>query len=299
MGIVSAYAVYVAAGSSIDPATSIGAVALTVADLDRAREFYQRAIGLRTLADADGEVRLGVDGEASLIELFARPEAPPRPRGTIGLFHLAILVPCRAELAVALRRVAAAGWRLSGASDHLVSEALYLQDPEGNGIEIYRDRPRDQWGEADGAVRMATLPLDLDSLVGETTGSDAEPERMSEATRIGHIHLQVADLGKAERFYADTLGFEVTVREYPGALFMSAGGYHHHVGVNTWAGEGAPRPEPSSRGLRWFEIALPARQELEEVERRLTDAGIEAVREGDGLDVADPSGNRVRLRVSG
>jgi catechol 2,3-dioxygenase len=290
---------YVAAGSSIDPATSIGAVALTVADLDRARQFYERAIGLRTLADADGEVRLGVDAESSLIELFARPDAPPRPRGTTGLFHLAILVPTRAELAVALRRVAGAGWRLSGASDHLVSEALYLQDPEGNGIEIYRDRPRDQWRVANGEVEMATLPLDLDSLVREATGSDAEPERMSDATRIGHVHLQVADLAEAERFYADTLGFEVTVRGYPGALFMSAGGYHHHVAVNTWAGDGAAPPEPGSRGLRWFEIALPTRQELERVERRLAAAGVEAAREGEALEVADPSANPVRLLVAG
>jgi catechol 2,3-dioxygenase len=149
-------------------------------------------------------------------------------------------VPTRADLARTLRRVADSRWPLSGASDHLVSEALYLADPEGNGIELYRDRPRDEWPRSAGSIEMATLPLDLESLLGEPGGERAGT-RMPAGTTLGHVHLQVADLGDAEAFWVDALGFDVTVRGYP-APFVSAGGYHHHVGLNTWAGVGAPSP---------------------------------------------------------
>ena len=217
-------------------ATHLGAIRLRVGDLDRLQRFYEEAIGLRTLpGDDDGVVALGVDGRP-LVELDADPDAPARPPHTTGLFHLAILVPTRADLARALRRLAATGWRLSGASDHLVSEALYLSDPEGNGIELYRDRPRDEWPIADGALRMDTLPLDLGSLLSEDDSGSGDG--MPAGTVLGHVHLQVADLGPAERFWVDALGLDVTVRGYPGALFASAGGYHHHVGLNTWAGVG-------------------------------------------------------------
>jgi catechol 2,3-dioxygenase len=282
---------------ALPPETRLGAVRLTVADLDRTREFYERTVGLRPLGDPDDAVRLG--GESGpVVELVGRTDAPPRPRGTTGLFHLAILLPDRAELARALRRVAETGWRLSGASDHLVSEALYLNDPEENGIEIYRDRPREQWRRVDGKLQMATLPLDLDSVLAELGDPEARVDGASPHARLGHVHVQVADLGAAEAFYAGTLGFEVTVREYPGALFVSAGGYHHHVGVNTWAGEGAPPPPPGSRGLRWFEVAVPATAELERLTRRLRDAGHEADPADDGILTADPSGNRVLLRAA-
>jgi catechol 2,3-dioxygenase len=277
----------------------MGPVRLTIADLDREREFYERAIGLRVLddqGDDDGStLRLGADDTVA-VELVGDPDAPPRRRGTTGLFHLAILVPSRADLAGALRRVVAGGGPLAGASDHLVSEALYLADPEGNGIEIYRDRPRDQWRRVDGQIEMATLPLDLDSLLAEQ--GEGESSRAPAGTRIGHVHLHVADLAAAERFYAGVLGFEVTVRGYPGALFLSAGGYHHHIGVNTWAGEGAPAPPPGSRGLRDFEIVLPGAAELEAAERRLRDAGVEARRDTDGVHAADPSGNGIVLTTS-
>jgi catechol 2,3-dioxygenase len=281
---------------SIAADTQMGAVRLTVGDLDGMRDFYRDAIGLSELDGADGVVRLGTNGEP-LVELAGDPDAPPRPRGTSGLFHLAILVPSRADLARALQRVAEAGWRLSGASDHLVSEALYLSDPEGNGIELYRDRPREEWPVRDGVIQMDTLPLDLDGVLGELRREDADGA-MPAGTHIGHVHLNVGDLTAAEAFYSGALGFDVTVRGYPGALFVSAGGYHHHLGLNTWAGEGAPPAPDGSRGLRQFEIRLPRADQLAAEEDRLREAGFEPVREDDRVGVTDPSGNRVVLAVS-
>jgi catechol 2,3-dioxygenase len=281
----------------IDPRTWIGAVRLVVTDLERVHEFYERSIGLSTL-DRDRETaRLGIDGDP-LIELVGRPDAPPRPPRTTGLFHLAVLVPSRAELARAIRRVVGSGWRFSGASDHLVSEALYTADPEGNGIEIYRDRPREEWPYLNGTPQMATEPLDLDSVLAELP-ADAADTGMAPGTRIGHVHLQVADLAAAESFYHGLLGFDVTVRGYPGALFVSAGGYHHHIGLNTWASEGAPAPPPGSRGLAWFEVELPSDEELARVAERLAAAGTETREHERGVLVADPSGNGVLLTAAG
>jgi catechol 2,3-dioxygenase len=283
---------------TIDPATEIGPVALTVADTSASSAFYEQAIGLRPLPGSDDRVDLGA-GETAVVELIGDPEAPQRPPGTTGLFHLAILVPSRLELARTLRRVADAGWRFGGASDHLVSEALYLQDPEGNGIEIYRDRPRDEWPVANGELRMDTIPLDLQGLLLELPdGGEEAGGPVAEGTRIGHVHLNVGDLAAAEEFYVGTLGFEVTVRGYPQALFVSAGGYHHHIGLNTWTGEGAPPPPPGARGLRWFEVLLPTPEALAEVEERVAAAGIEAARDDRGLRLSDPSGNALLLRVA-
>jgi catechol 2,3-dioxygenase len=284
---------------SIDPGTSIGAVRLAVADLDDVADFYRGAIGLRPLEPKQSKiVRLGTGEDAApLVELVGDPSAPPRPRHTTGLYHLAILVPTRADLARALQRVADAGWRLTGAADHLVSEALYLSDPEGNGIEIYRDRPREQWRYRDGAIQMSTEPLDLDGVLGELSREDAGAG-MPAGTRMGHVHLNVADLTAAETFYSGALGFDVTVRGYPGALFVSAGGYHHHIGLNTWTGEGAPPPPPLSRGLRWFEIRLPGEAQLAAEEDRLRAAGFEPERVDGGVSVNDPSGNGVLLTAS-
>jgi catechol 2,3-dioxygenase len=273
-----------------------GAVRLRVADLDRERGFYERALGLRAVELSEGFARLVADGSVA-VELTQNREAAPRPPGTTGLFHMAILVPGRRELAAALMRVIHAGWRLSGASDHLVSEALYLSDPEGNGIEIYRDRPREEWQHEDGAIRMSTLPLDVDDLVAQLDDPDEAPDGMAPGTRIGHVHLNVADLDDAEAFYGGVLGFDVTVRGYPGALFLSTGGYHHHIGVNTWAGHGAPAPPPGSRGLDWFELVVEAPRQLAELERRLADAGAEVERASGCLRTADPSGNGLLLRA--
>jgi catechol 2,3-dioxygenase len=278
----------------------MGGVRLTVNDLDGARGFYRDAIGLTELGPEDGIVRLGTNDGSSqpIVELVGSPDAPHRPSGTSGLFHLAILVPSRADLARSLQRVAEGGWRLSGASDHLVSEALYLSDPEGNGIELYRDRPREEWPVRDGVLQMDTLPLDLDGVLGELRREDAEA-KMPAGTRIGHVHLNVGDLTAAEAFYSGALGFDVTVRGYPGALFVSAGGYHHHLGLNTWTGEGAPPPPEGSRGLNRYEIRLPDSAQLAAEEDRLRDAGFEPQREDDRVQVTDPSGNRVVLSASG
>ena len=258
--------------------TSLGSIRLNAGDQDSLAKFYEQTVGLRQLGSDNGVVALGADDEQPLVKLLPAPDAPPRPAGTTGLFHLAILLPSRLELARALRRVSESGWRLTGASDHLVSEAIYLRDPEGNGIEIYRDRPRAEWRSAGGEIEMDTLPLDLEGVLGELPEDDPRPGDMPPGTRLGHVHLNVADIPASERFYAGALGFDVTVRGYPGALFVSAGGYHHHVGLNTWMGEGAPPPPPGARGLDRFEVVLPAIADLDAAEQRLTDSGVQTQR---------------------
>jgi catechol 2,3-dioxygenase len=282
---------------SIAADTSLGAVTLTVADLDAQAAFYRGAIGLRELRREGNVAELGApDGDAPLVVLVGDPAAPPRPARTTGLFHLALLVPSRAELARSIHRVTAAGWRFTGASDHLVSEALYLDDPEGNGIEIYRDRDREEWSYAGEELKMATLPLDIEGVLdgvpeGET-GDGVAP-----ATRIGHVHLQVASIPEADAFWVDGVGFDPVVRRYPGALFVSAGGYHHHLGLNTWAGQGAPAPPPGARGLRSFAIMLPNRASLQETLEGMRAAGFEVRDEAGRVAVSDPSGNRAVLTV--
>ena len=271
----------------------LGAIRLRAADAERLARFYEEAIGLEVVED--GPITgLGVDGRA-LVELEPDPDAPPRPPHTTGLFHLALLVPTRANLARALRRVVAAGSRLTGASDHLVSEALYLRDPEGNGIELYRDRPRVDWPDAGGSLRMDTLPLDLGSLLSEEDEA-SDDAGMPAGTILGHVHLQVSDLAAAERFWVDALGLDVAVRGYPGALFVSAGGYHHHVGLNTWAGVGASSPPDGALGLDRFEVVLPNAQAVSDAGERLAAAGPVELVDG-GVIAADPSGNAVLVRA--
>jgi catechol 2,3-dioxygenase len=282
----------------IPPDTSIGKVRLRVADIDGLAEFYERVIGLRSVARDGDVVRLGPDDGEPLIELVAAPGASPAPSFSTGLFHLAILVPDRAELARSLKRVAGAGWRLTGASDHLVSEALYLQDPEGNGIEIYRDRPRDQWGHDGSELRMATLPLDLDGVLGELEPGEEPPNGVAPATTMGHVHLQVADIPASEGFYNGALELEVMVRSYPGALFLAAGGYHHHVGLNTWQSQGAPPPPEGALGLDRYELVLPDTADVDAADGRLGERS-DPIRVEEGVLVADPSGNRVLLTSRG
>ena len=278
----------------IPPETHIGKVRLRVADVEDLSAFYERVLGLRALERDGGLVRLGSEGGAALVELVSAPDAPPAPGFSTGLFHFAVLVPDRVELARALRRVAETGWRLTGASDHLVSEALYLRDPEGNGIEIYRDRPRDQWNRDNGEIRMATLPLDLDSILGELGADEEEPNGMAAGTTIGHVHLQVADIPSAEGFYNGGIGLDVMVRSYPGALFLSAGGYHHHLGLNTWQSEGAPPPPEGALGLDRYELVLPSEAAVDDAAAALGERG-EPVRVDEGVLATDPSGNRVLL----
>ena len=281
---------------SIDPNTSLRNVELVVGDLDAQADFYRDAIGLRELTRGNGVAELGApDGDGPLVTLIERPDAPLRPRGTTGLFHLALLVPDRPDLARALNRVTATGHRFTGASDHLVSEALYLDDPEGNGIEIYRDRPREEWARVDGQLQMATLPLDIEGVLATAPAGDAG-DGMAAGTRLGHVHLQVASIPAADAFYVGGIGFDPTVRRYPGALFVSAGGYHHHLGLNTWAGEGAPAPPPGARGLRSYTIVLPDETALRGTLAVAAAAGIAAGEDEDGRTVVDdPSGNRAVL----
>ena len=276
---------------SIDPATTIGTVRLTVSDLDRSRSFYEEVIGLvpsgSSLADPSG---------APLLDLTGDPAAPRLDRGATGLYHFAILLPTRGDLARSLQRVAEARWPLSGASDHLVSEALYLSDPDGNGIELYRDRPRDEWPHRDGHLEMATAPLDLDGLLKERP--DDRAVTVPAGTGVGHVHLQVADIEEAEAFYNGALGLDVTVRGYPGALFVSAGGYHHHIGLNTWHSAGAAPPPPGSVGLRNFELKLPDHDALERTLEGVRRAGIDLEQVDGTALVRDPSGNGVLLTAT-
>jgi catechol 2,3-dioxygenase len=276
----------------------MGTVRLTVSDLDRSGAFYERALGLTPVEHGNGDLALTAGGgERPLIELRGDSSAPPLDRRATGLFHLAILMPSRLELALALARLVEAQWPLDGASDHLVSEALYLSDPDGNGIEIYRDRPREQWRVQDGQLQMTTLPLDLRDLAGELSGGDPTGSSASAGTRMGHVHLQVSELAQTEAFYGGILGFEVMVRTYPGALFVSAGGYHHHIGLNTWHSAGSGPPAPGAVGLRSFEVELPNPAELGIVLDRAKAAGLapEPDKDTGGIVLRDPSGNRVLL----
>ncbi len=285
------------------PETTIGRVQLTVSDRERSLAFYERALGLTATHEPDGTVLLG--GAARwppLLSLTADPAAPPRnPRDT-GLYHFAILVPTRIDLAAALVRLARAGWRLDGAADHLVSEALYLSDPDGNGIEIYRDRPRGEWPhDRDGGLQMATLALDVDALVGELSQADATAlvdAPMPAGTRVGHVHLQVSELEQTERFYNAVIGFDVMVRAYPGALFVAAGGYHHHLGLNTWQSRGGHAAAPGSVGLRAFELRLPDQGSLDALLARIQAAGLAAdPAPGGATLIRDPSGNGLLLTL--
>lgn len=280
--------------------TRLGHVRLRVRDLDNALDFYHRVLGLRTI-ERDGDVAAlsAAGAPPALLVLEGRPEAPPRPRRSTGLYHFAILLPDRRALAQALLRLARRRWPLQGASDHLVSEALYLADPEGNGIELYADRPRDAWPvRPDGEIAMATEPLDLDALLLEAgpAHDDDDGATLHPGAVLGHVHLNVSDLGAAESFYHGVLGFDVTTRSYPGALFLAAGGYHHHIGANTWAGRGAPRPPAGAAGLVHFEVIVPDAAARDAVLARARDAGAPAEPADGGVRLADLDGIGVVLR---
>ena len=236
----------------------IGQVSLTVRDLQRSLSFYRDILGFEESGSpkegaGSRTLSLGPKAGRTLIELHERTSAVAKPRRSSGLYHFAILVPSRAALGRSLRRLSDTRWPMSGAADHLVSEALYLDDPDGLGIEIYRDRPRDAWRVANGEPAMATDPLDLQSIY-EEPGAETPWNGLEAGTVMGHVHLHVPHLDTAESFYCDRVGFDPVVRRYPGALFVSAGGYHHHLGLNTWVGVGAPPPPENAVGLRAFTI---------------------------------------------
>jgi catechol 2,3-dioxygenase len=279
---------------SIAPATHIGAAALTVASLERSLAFYQEALGFRLQRREGGEAALGAGGP-DLLRLTEQPGARPA-RGVTGLYHFAVLVPSRRDLARSLRRLAELRVPLQGASDHAVSEALYLADPDGNGIEIYRDRPRAEWPRAGHEVRMTVEPLDLDGVLGDLAVDEEPWDGLRPATTIGHMHLHVADIGAARRFYVELLGFELMQSFGGQADFVAAGGYHHHLGYNIWAGRGAPPPAPDMAGLRWFEVLLPDQQALDALLERVRAADLPLEQTAGGVVVRDPSQNAVVLR---
>ena len=285
------------AAPAIAADTSLGAVSLTVSDLARSRAFYETALGLGVREADEGALAFGVPGGGDLVRLYGDASAPALDRRATGLYHLAILFPTRLDLAHALARLAEAHWSLDGVADHLVSEALYLSDPDGNGIELYRDRPRDEWRYADGQLEMATLPLDLRGLADGLTAADGPQPAAPAGTVIGHVHLQVANIPDAEAFYHGVLGFDVMTRGYPGALFVSAGGYHHHLGLNTWHSAGSGPAAPGTVGLRSYEVVLPDRAELDRVLDRVRAAGLPVDGSAEGpAAVRDPSGNLVVVR---
>jgi catechol 2,3-dioxygenase len=251
--------------------TQIADVTLGVADLERSLRFYRDLVGLREMRRDGSVIGLGTGGTPILHLIEERDAAPPPPRAT-GLFHTAILYPDRAALARVIRHIAAAGHAFTGASDHLVSEAFYLDDPDGLGVELYRDRPRAEWPRRDGAIEMASLPLDIDDVLASADRSfDGAPD----GTRVGHVHLKVSDIGLAESFYCDEVGFERVTRFGASATFLAADGYHHHIGANTWSSFASSPAPPGHAGLRAFTVDTPGASP-----RQLT----------------DPWGHRVTLR---
>ncbi len=280
---------------AIHSKTQIGLVSLTVADFGRSLPYYTQNIGLKLLSQ-DGQVAILGTAERPLLELIEQPGAT-LPRGTTGLYHFALLVPSRLELARAFKNLVDTETPLGGFSDHSVSEAIYLSDPDGNGIEIYRDRQREEWPMQNGRLQMNTLPLDLQSLIGELNGQSRQWHGLHDGTKMGHIHLHIRNVAEAEAFYCDILGFERVMRYGPSAGFISAGGYHHHIGLNTWAGVGASPPSAGSAGLRYYEIILPTQTALDDVVHRLQENDVAHTEQNGRITLQDLSKNNLLLKV--
>jgi catechol 2,3-dioxygenase len=276
------------------PATTrMGAVRLTVADLERSLGYYGREVGLELLSRDGSRARLGA-GRTELLELVEEPGARPAHNHT-GLYHFALLVPERADLARWLAHAARERIALLGMSDHFVSEAIYLTDPDGHGIEIYCDRPRELW-EGQVMSRMTTEPLDVASLLAELDDPATAPfDGLPAGTDMGHVHLQVADLPASVSFYRDVLGFDLMAELFGSAAFFGAGGYHHHVGANVWHSRGAAPPPDGTAALREATVVLPDAAERDRVAERVADAGQEPERRADGVLVRDPSGINLLL----
>jgi catechol 2,3-dioxygenase len=274
-------------------ALRLGHVRLAVSDLARSLEYYTGVLGLEAQRTDGSSAALHAAGESEpLVELVEQPGVSPiAAHSRLGLYHFAILVPDRAALGRFLGHLARTGTRI-GASDHLVSEALYLRDPDGLGIEVYRDRPRSEWRRTNGELAMASDPLDTAGVLA--AGNDEPWTGMPRGTVMGHVHLHVGDIPAASRFYHDALGLDRMVASYPGALFMSAGGYHHHLGVNTWAGSAPPASERDARLLDW-RIVLPAADDARVVAERLEGAGHSVSRDDGGWLASDPWDTRLRL----
>jgi catechol 2,3-dioxygenase len=280
-------------GHRLHAKAELGAVHLQVADLARSIAYYGEVIGLRTITASDTETVLGArDDSTPIVVLHPRAGALPVPqRGRLGLYHFAILLPDRAALGRFIAHLSAIG-AYAGMSDHLVSEAVYLTDPDGLGIEVYADRPRESWRVANRRLEMATLTLDAADLVRASKGVswDGAPP----GTRIGHVHLFVSDLEAAERFYHEGLGLDKVLLDFPGALFMSAGGYHHHLGTNTWAA-GAPRAGVADARLLEWSVILPTPSDVSATAQALERAGAVVSHEDGDVVAEDPWGTMVRV----
>ena len=273
--------------------TRLGPVRLQVADLRRSLAYYQQVLGFRVLEQAEGRASLGAQqGDAPIVELRELPGASPAPHhARLGLYHFAILLPDRAALGRFLAHLAQLGVR-AGMSDHLVSEALYLHDPDGLGIEVYADRPRAEWPRSGGRIVMASDPIDVQGLLRAAGGQPWTG--MPAGTVIGHVHLHVGDLRGAAAFYLGGLGLE-EVAEWSGALFMSAGGYHHHLGANTWARPGSPAAGPDDARLLEWTVVLPTAADVDGAARSLEASGSAVTRDGAAALAADPWGTALRI----
>ncbi|GAB4201059.1 MAG: catechol 2,3-dioxygenase [Roseiflexaceae bacterium] len=280
--------------NTIHPETTIGLVSLSVADLERSLDYYQHHIGLALIDRTGGTALLGA-GERPLLRLHEQPGA--RLRRATGLYHFALRVPSRLELARVIAHFQETSTPVGGASDHLVSEALYLSDPDGHGIEIYRDRPREAWYDQRGQFRMDTRQLDIPSILGELRNGTPAWQGLHPDTDMGHIHLQVADIATSEHFYLEVLGFGLMVH-MPSASFISAGGYHHHLGMNTWAGVGLPPAPPEAARLLSYELVLPDTDALEAVLERVRAAGVATTPAERAWLLHDPSQIAVLLRAA-
>lgn len=283
------------ANAEISAQTTLGAVHLTVADLDRSVSFYERAVGLGLLGRTADRAVLGV-GSRALIVLVEEPGARPA-LGYTGLYHVALLLPQRIDLARWLLHAAEDRVPLVGMSDHFVSEAIYLADPDGHGLEIYGDRPRDHW-EGQVAERMTTVALDVDALLAELHSPPPEKfEGLAEGAIVGHVHLRVAAIDETVAFYRDVLGFGLMATLGSQAAFLSAGGYHHHIGANIWESAGASPPPAGTASLRHMTVELPGSAERDSVLARVAEAGQEQQDLDRSPSVRDPSGNVLVLTV--
>jgi catechol 2,3-dioxygenase len=283
---------------SIAPEARVGVLSLAVADLERSLAFYTQLFGFALLARNGEQATLGTGAEPLLL-LAEQPGACSWPHdryGYTGLYHFAVLVPSRADLGRWLRHWLASGQPLPGQGDHLVSEALYLTDPDGNGIEVYRDRPRAEWHWDGGQVRMATDPVDIAGLLADADATQEPWMGLPTGTRLGHMHLQVGDIAQAAAFYHDLLGFDIVAR-LPTALFVSAGGYHHHIGMNVWHSRGAGPAPAGVAGLRFYTIELPSAEARAALAAHVRAAQLDAMPVGDVVVLHDPWRNTILLTV--
>lgn len=287
---------------TINPATTMDAVTLRVGDLERMSAYYAEALALTPIEERvlGREVhRVLGRGTTPMVRLVHTPDLPTLDPRQAGLFHTAFLFDDAASLAATVYRAAQNNEsKFVGASDHLVSEAFYFTDPEGNGIELYTDRPRDQWSYANGMVQMATNRLDANAYLQEHLTPEVLNATPDLAGRVGHVHLQVGDVQVARAFYVDALGFEPTVTGYPGALFASAGGYHHHIAMNSWNSAGAG-PRAASLGLGDVAISVPSGDDLDALAARLKAKNIPFAADGRAIHVEDPWGTQISVAVTG